>query len=347
MPIFSDVEFEKSYKAFLETQKEWLKLVANSMFYSDTNANGEESRPLAFTNREAVFKRAQELIHDWQRFADLADEKRRNSDIAITTMVYSPVPSIMVKPERVVVKRYPATSTTLHTREDLMKRYDKQIAKLRKLPFAEGAIMSLEAEKQVFADMPVASRFRSRTPGYSDTKVEVTWPGKSESEFMRYGAHGMLIYGPGLKVGREILVATDEKQEYHSHYDLISPIPCALFPNAKLYWLEDITRAKLIFEQRSVVEQAIQSRRYRFDARVSQKLKRAAETNRTQEVTEQIETKRAEMEKLNELDMHLFELKRDSGDYEVLKMPQLRQKYANEYEKRIGKPFNHVIRRFE
>lgn len=343
MANFSDVEFEERYKQFLQTQREWLELVAGLMFYSDKNANGEDCRPIAFTNKEKVFQRAHELVQDWQRFADLADEKRKNSDIAITTVAYTPVPTILVEPLHVTVNRYKATSTTMYTRENLINRYDKQIAKLRKVPFAEGAIQSLEAEKKAFVEAPEASRYRARTSGYHDTVVEVVKPGQEKVEILRPGVHGMLIYGPKLNRKKNILVSVDDKADYSSLYDLISPIACAILPNAKLYSLENIENAKLISQQRLVVERTINARRFHFDRRVQSKLARKAESADAEKVAADIEARRQAMEELNKRDWEIFDLKVASGDSEVMTMAEMREKYGDETESRRGKPLKTIV----
>lgn len=345
MAIFSDVDFEQRYKHFLEIQKEWLTLVAGLQFYTDKNANGDDCRPIAFTKKEDVFKRAHQLVQEWQSFATLADDMRKHRDIAITTLAYSPVPTILTNPRRVIVKRYAATSTSLHSREDLIKRYDKQIAKLKKLPFAEGAIGSLEAEKKVFVQMPEATRFRARNSGYSDTIVEIIPADSTDTEVMRYGSHGMLIYGPDMNKKRDVIVSIEDKIAYNSMYNLITPVPCALFPNAELYLLDDIEWAKLISQQRVVVERAVTSRRFHFENRVASKMARLAEAGKADEVAKQIEERRQAMEELNDIDWQVFDLKKASGNTEIMTMAEMRAQYGQETESRKGQTMKHLATR--
>lgn len=343
MANFSDVEFEKRYKQFLKTQKEWLELIADLTFYTDKNANGDVCRPLAFTNKEKVFKRAHEIVLDWQSFADLADEKRKNSDIAITRLVYTPVPCILVDPLHVTVTLNNATSTANHTREDLINRYDKQIAKLKKVPFAEGAIKSLRAEQQTFIDAPEASRYRARTGGYNDTLLEVVKPGNEKVEIMRYGSHGMLIYSRKLDPKKNIIVATEDRNDYRSLYDLIEPVPCALLPNAKLYSLVDIERGKLINKQRETVERTIVQRKFHFNRRIESKMARIKAGESADKLLAEIEESRLEMEELNRMDREIFELKIASGDIEKRTMTEIRRMYGNETASRRGKLMKDII----
>lgn len=338
MPNFSDVEFEKRYKHFLQVQKEWLTLITDNQIFSDRNSLGEECRPIGFITDKNAFKRAEHLLADWQSFADLAEEKRKERSIAITTNLYLPVPVLITNPKHVTINRFRATATANHTREDILKRYEKQLAKLRKVPFAAGAIMSLEDEMKAFEAAAPGVMYRARTSNYSDIQVTArhTDNKKDEGESFRYGAHGMLIYGDKLDKERDIKLNVTSNGNYTSPYDAISPVPCSILPNAKLYTMEDVEYSKVLAAQRSSVAYTVNTRRAQFENRAKAKIAKAKDATEARLFKAEIEENRDLLAKLEAYDWALLDKKVAAGDTEQLTMPEMRKRYGGE-EPRAGK----------
>ncbi|MDT0178158.1 hypothetical protein Q9R34_19220 [Enterobacter sp. BRE11] len=348
MPNFSDLEFEKRYKDFLQVQREWLELVTANQVYSELNANGDPSRPVAFTNDKKTFVRAEHLVKEWQRFADLAEEKRAESALAISTYVYSPVPSIIAGPSKVTISRFPCTSSGKLTRENILKRYTQQLKKLEKLPFAAGAILSLKEEMKAFEQQPEGTLYRSRISNYFDTQVTARFDSADDErnlENFRYGSHGLFIYSERMDRNRDIVANTNMTQSYNSPFDLIKPIPCAVLPSANIYLLEDVDRAKAHIKQGSFIENAISQRKRLFNKRCTARMERARTQEQAAAAVKKIEEGRAAMEELNEMDRELLKLKLAADDAEFLTMPQLRERYGNDVEHRIGKTMKQVVNR--
>lgn len=338
MPNFSDVEFEKRYKHFLQVQNEWLTLITDNKIFSDTNAMGEECRPIGFTTDKVVFLRAEHLLSEWQQFADMAEEKRKERSLAITTNLYLPVPAMVVNPESVAINRFRATATANHTREDILKRYQKQLAKLQKIPFAAGAIMSLQDEMKAFEDAEPGAMYRARTSSYSDIQVTAryTKDKKDEGTPFRYGAHGLLIFGENLKMGRDIKLNVNRTGKHGSSYDAISPVPCAVLPSAQVYTMEDVERSKVLAAQRSTVAYTVTTRRSQFEMRARAKIAKAKDADEARAFKAEIAASREMLKKLEEYDWKLLELKIAAGDTEQLSMTEIRKRYGHE-ESRIGK----------
>jgi hypothetical protein len=338
MPNFSDVEFEKRYKHFLQVQSEWLTLITDHQIFIDKNALGEECRPIGFITDKKAFQRAEHLLADWQSFADLAEEKRKARSIAITTNLYLPVPTLIVNPKHVTINRFRATATANHTREDILRRYEKQIGKLRKVPFAAGAIMSLEDEKKVFEEAAPGAMYRARTSNYSDIQVTARYTDdkKDEGESFRYGAHGMLIYGDNLNKERDIKLNVNSNGGYTSSYDAISPITCSVLPNAKLYTMEDVEYSKTLAAQRSSVAYTVNTRRAQFENRAKAKIAKAKDAQEARLFKAEIDENRDLLEKLEAYDWSLLDKKVAAGDTEQLTMPEIRKRYGGE-EPRAGK----------
>ena len=338
MPNFSDVEFEKRYKHFLQAQKEWLTLITDNQIFSDKNSTGEECRPIGFITDMKAFKRAEHLLADWQSFADLAEGKRKERSIAITTNLYLPVPVLITNPKHVTINRFRATATANHTREDILKRYEKQLAKLRRVPFAAGAIMSLEDEMKAIEAAAPGAMYRARTSNYSDIQVTAryTEDKKDEGESFRYGAHGMLIYGSKLDKERDIKLKVSSTGNYTSPYDAISPVPCSILPNAKLYAMEDVEYSKVLAAQRSAVAYTVQTRRAQFENRAKAKIAKATDATEARLFKSEIEENRDLLAKLEDYDWALLDKKVAAGDTEQLTMPEIRKRYGGE-EPRAGK----------
>lgn len=338
MPNFSDVEFEKRYKHFLQVQKEWLTLITDNQIFSDRNSMGEECRPIGFITDKKAFQRAEHLLADWQSFADLAEEKRKERSIAITTNLYLPVPVLITNPKHVTINRFRATATANHTREDILKRYEKQLAKLRRVPFAAGAIMSLEDEMKAFEAAASGAMYRARTSNYSDIQVTAryTEDKKDEGESFRYGAHGMLIYGDKMDKERDIKLNVTSNGNYTSPYDAISPVPCSILPNAKLYTMEDVEYSKVLAAQRSSVAYTVNTRRAQFENRAKAKIAKAKDATEARLFKAEIEENRDLLAKLEAYDWALLDKKVAAGDTEQLTMPEMRKRYGGE-EPRAGK----------
>lgn len=77
--------------------------------------------------------------------------------------------------------------------------------------------------------MPEGRIFRCRTEGYEDTIAEITFKGETESQKVRYGAHGAFVYHPGWTKDN-IIIQDKPVLEYAGKYDYISPVQCSLFP---------------------------------------------------------------------------------------------------------------------
>jgi len=338
MPNFSDVEFEKRYKQFLQVQTEWLTLITDNKIFSDKNALGEECRPIGFITDKTLFLRAEHLLSEWQKFADLAEEKRKERSIAITTNLYLPVPTMVVNPKHVTVNRFRATATSNHTREDIIKRYEKQIGKLKKVPFAAGAIMSLEDEMKVFEEAAPGKMYRARTSNYSDIQVTARYTDdkKEEGDSFRYGAHGLLIFGETLNKDRDIKLNVSRGGTYTSSYDVISPVPCSILPNAKLYTLEDVEYSKTLAAQRAAVAYTVQTRRSQFELRSKTKVAKAKNSEEARALKAEIAASRDLLARLEAYDWALLDKKVAAGDTEQLTMPEIRKRYGNE-EPRAGK----------
>jgi len=343
MSDFSDVEFEKRYKHFLQVQKEWLTLITDHQIFSDRNSMGEECRPIGFITDKKTFQRAEHLQADWQNFADLAETKRKERSIAITTNLYLPVPVLIVNPKHVTINRFRATATANHTREDILKRYEKQINKLRKVPFAARAIMSLEDEMKGIEAAAPGAMYRARTSNYSDIQVTVRYTDdkKDEGESFRYGAHGMLIYGDSLDKERDIKMNVTSNGNYTSPYDAILPVPCSILPNAKLYTMEDVEYSKVLAAQRAAVAYTVQTRRSQFENRARTKIAKAKNSQEVRLIKAEIDESRDLLDKLDTYDWGLFEQKVSANDTEQLTMPELRKRYGGE-ERRAGKKMRNM-----
>lgn len=337
MPVFDDVTFEQHYKEFLKVKASWLELVNSLAVHHSRNARDELIRPVAFSNDKKVFQKALDLHIKWKQFADFADERRKRKNIAIAAALYSPVPLMVIEPVRFSLTVFNATTTTNMTREDILQRYEKQRIKLKKIPFSTASINALKKEAEWFEAMPEGRMFRCRTEGYEDTVAEVIFKDETESQKVRYGAHGAFVYHPTWTKDN-ILIQDKPVLEYAGKYDYITPLQCSLFPASKLYDIEDINIADKKSQQRAVVEQAIHTRRYNFERRATSRMVRAQAEGNASAVALKIEQDRQVMARLNEMDLELLEKKIASDDLNVLKITELREKYG-ETQPRRGKKF--------
>ncbi len=335
MPTFSDVIFEREYKDFLQVKDEWLQIVESLAICHSKNSKNESIRPIAFTNDEKVFLKAVDLQFKWQKFAKHASELKKNKDIAIVVSIYSPVPILLIEPKKASISFFNATTTTTHTREDLIARYGKQITKLAKYPHAADAVASLEKEKANFARYPEGHKFRCRTGGYEDTIIDVVYKNQEESERIRCGVHGLLIYHPEW-TEHSVSVAREPSKEYMNKYNLIKPVTCSIFPNGELYDLDEIELAQAHSSQKTVVEQTISGRRYHFERRAKTKLARAKTEEETAEIRRGIEASRIQMEQLCQEDLELLSKKMATNNTAVLSMTELREMFGDK-RKRRGK----------
>ncbi|WP_333715771.1 hypothetical protein [Pantoea eucrina] len=337
MPNFSDLEFEKRYKHFLQVQQDWLTLITDNKFFSDTNAVGEECRPAGLLTDSAQFQHAQHLLAEWQSFAELAEEKRKERSIAITTNLYLPVPVLLINPAYVQIDRFRATATANHKREDILMRYEKQISKLKKITHAFGAIMTLEDERKYFEAAPVATVYRARTSTYTDIQVSVRHTtDQHEVDKFRYGAHGMLIIGDDLALGRNVKLNVSVTNTKSSLYDFIQPVPCSVLPSAQVYTLDDVELGKKMVSQRASVAYAVKQRRYQFDKRAKEKMARAKDPVEARAISLEIEAGREVLELMDAHDYELLDRKLAAGDESQLTMLQIRERYGNESD-RTGK----------
>lgn len=343
MPVFDDAIFEQHYKEFLKVKASWLELVNSLAVHHSKNARDELIRPVAFTSDGTVFHKALELHIKWKQFAEFADERRKRKSIAIAAALYSPVPLMVIEPVRFSLTVFNATTTTNMTREDILQRYEKQRIKLKKIPFSTASINALKKEAEWFEAMPEGRMFRCRTEGYEDTVAEITFQGETESQKVRYGAHGAFVYHPGW-TKENILIQDKPVLEYAGKYDYITPVQCSLFPSSKLYDIEDINIADKKTQQRAIVEQAIHTRRYNFERRATSRMVRAQAEGNASAVALKIEQDRQHMTLLNERDLELLEKKIASDDLNVLKITELREKYGDTQPRR-GKKFKELAQR--
>ena len=343
MPVFDDAIFEQHYKEFLKVKASWLELVNSLAVHHSRNSRDEPIRPVAFSSSATVFNKALELHIKWKKFAEFADERRKRKSIAIAAALYSPVPLMVIEPVRFSLTVFNATTTTNLTREDILQRYEKQRVKLKKIPFSAASINALKKESDWFEAMPEGRIFRCRTEGYEDTIAEITFKGETESQKVRYGAHGAFVYHPGWTKDN-IIIQDKPVLEYAGKYDYISPVQCSLFPGSKLYDIEDINIADKKSQQRAVVEQAIHTRRYNFERRATSRMARAQAEGNATAVALKIEQDRQNMIHLNEKDLELLERKISSDDLTVLKITELRGKYGDSKPRR-GKKFKELVQR--
>ncbi|WP_312329916.1 hypothetical protein [Atlantibacter hermannii] len=343
MPVFDDAMFEHQYKEFLKVKTDWLELVGSLAVHHSKNSRDELIRPVAFSNDESDFYRAIDLHIRWKKFAEMADERRKKKSIAIPASLYSPVPLMVIEPERFGLTTFNATTTTTNTREDILQRYEKQKLKLKKIPYTADSIKALDEEAAWFAALPEGRLFRCRTSGYEDTIAEIIFKGEQESHKTRYGVHGVFVYHPNW-TKENIIIQEGPSIEYSGKYDLISPVKCSLFPGSKLYDIEDINIADKKAQQRAIVDQAIHARRYNFERRAKSRMIRAETQEKAEIVAGQIEQDRQNMMRLNEMDLQLLDRKFASGNLNVLKMTELREMYG-EKQSRRGKKFKELAQR--
>lgn len=343
MPVFDDAIFEQHYKEFLKVKANWLELVNSLAVHHSKNSRDELIRPVAFSNSATEFQRALELHIKWKQFAEFADERRKKKSIAIAAALYSPVPLMVIEPVRFALTVFNATTTTNMTREDIIQRYEKQRVKLKKIPFSTASINALKKEAEWFEDMPEGRLFRCRTEGYEDTVAEIIFKDETDSQKVRYGAHGAFVYHPGWTKDN-IIVQDKPVIEYAGKYDYINPVKCSLFPNSKLYDVEDINIADKKSQQRAIVEQAIHTRRYNFERRATSRMVRAQAEGNASAVALKIEQDRQHMTRLNEMDLELLDKKISSDDLNVLKITELREMYGDTKPRR-GKKFKELAQR--
>ncbi|MDJ0023596.1 hypothetical protein QM543_09900 [Pantoea eucrina] len=351
MPKFSDVEFEQSYKHFLQVQREWFGLITPLIVYSEENANGEDARPIAFTNDKKILDRAQHLITEWQRFADLADAKRAETQaktLAVHISGYSPVPTIMVNPRKVTVTRFPGTSSGKATRESILNRYHQQLRKLDKVPFAAGAILSLKEEMKAFENAPEGALYRLRMSNYFDTQVMARFDSPNDERNVdnyRYGAHGMLIYSEHMDLKTDFTANLNPSSGAVSVFDLIKPLPCAVLPSATVYLMDDVDAAKLHHKQIYVIETAIYQRERLFKKRSEALMLRSDTQEQAQKAQEKIKAGAEAVAELNAMDRELMNMKTAAGDTELLTVPEMRARYANEFGRRSGHTLQQLVER--
>lgn len=338
MPAFNDVMFEQQYKLFLQTKKDWLRLVESHAICHSRNARDEKIRPIAFTNDEAVFNKAVDLHIRWKKFAELATEMKKNKSIAITTAIYSPVPMLIIEPVSVSIGFFNAATTSTHTREDLLTRYEKQINKLKKFPHTSDAIKALTDEMKDFEKYPEGHKFRHRVSGYQDTLLDVTFKGENEATRTRCGSHGVMIFHPHWEK-EDIKISLEPKSEYFNKYSLIDPLKCSIFPNGNVYSIDQIQLAEAKVSQKTVVEQSIISRITHFERRAKSKLARAKTEAEIEKAKRSIEVGRAKMEQLNQEDRELLERKFATDNYNILSITELRAMFGDTRNRR-GKNFN-------
>jgi len=351
MPKFSDVEFEQSYKHFLQVQRDWFSLITPITVYSEKNANGEDSRPVAFTNDKTILDRAEHLIAEWQRFADLADAKReekKNKTLAVHITAYSPVPTLMVNPRRVSVRRFPGASSGKVTRESLLNRYHIQMQKLEKIAFAAGAILSLKEEMKAFEEKPEGTLFRLRMTSYFDTQIMARFDSPDDERNIdnyRHGSHGMLIYSEHMDPKTDLVISLNPTTSSPSVFDMITPYPCAVLPNATVYLLDDVEAAKRHHKQIYNLETAIAQRQRLFKKRSDALMQRASTQEQAEKARAKIEANASAIAELNAMDRELLVLKQAAGDTELLSVVDLRARYANEFGRRNGHTLKQLVER--
>jgi len=351
MPKFSDVEFEQSYKHFLQVQREWFSLITPITVYTEDNANGESSRPIAFTSDKKMLDRAQHLIAEWQRFADLADAKRAETKaktLAVHISCYSPVPTIMVSPRKVTVTRFPGTSSGKATRESILNRYHQQLRKLDKVPFAAGAILSLKEEMKAFENAPEGALYRLRMSNYIDTQVMARFDGPNDERNLdnyRYGAHGMLVYSEHMNPKADFTINLNPSSGTMSVFDELTPLPCAVLPSATVFLMDDVEAAKLRHKQVYILETAIYQRERLFRKRSEALMLRSDTQEQAQKAREKIKAGAEAVAELNAMDRELLTMKTAAGDNDLLTVPEMRARYANEFGSRGGHTLKQLVER--
>ena len=243
--------FEAEYKDFLKVRREWLELVFAHAVYTDKNGQGEDCRPVAILTDKRTLNKAEELLHKWQQFADLAESKRASGISSAPSPLYLPVPAILKGAKRFSIGSFEATSTKNYYREEILRKIDKRLNILLKAPKKDTfTITDLEMDKVVIGNYAEGTRFRYRIAGYRDTMIDLSFSPEhnkySVDERYRVGTHGVIIDGNEMDTPTAYQINNGEKLVYNSHYAMISPVRCSLFAGGSLYLISDIEKAKTL-----------------------------------------------------------------------------------------------------
>jgi hypothetical protein len=341
----SNLDFESRYKRFLVVAKEWADITKKYKIYADKNAVGTEFRLAALTDDDAVVYKATELLKHWQEFADYCTELRKNRSKRITILagMYTPIPSIYHDPKGVVkITRTDATSTSTFMREDIIKRYEKMIKKLSKIPEVASSVEVFNKELKYFSDMPEGTQFRARRSGYSDSYLDIFTP-EGDSFRERFGTHGILIYSKSLK-RQDIEILNEHSGINVTVYDYLEPIQCSVLDDHKLYRIEDVEREQAFLKQRSYIQRIIATRRIRYEGKYRARLALAEEKGDVDKVQEGINKRLEALDRLDKMDMALCDAKVAAGDMSMDTMEELRARYGKPIEEEYGITFPLALR---
>lgn len=240
MPNLSDTHFEEAYKHFLTIQVEWMDMINATLIFSDHDVRGRPFRQIGLLNSEEDYAKAQHLVAEWQRFADLANERRgRKHAVSVLKEIYHPVPSLLEVNRYTRISRRPTHASRDYSRESLLSMYDTMISKLSRGIKNPALIAPLQKEREYFEHTAPGTMFRKRTHGFSEVNVELTPESGGAVERLRQGSHGALLFNPALKPS-DIAIRESELDTYVCFASRLAPIPCVLFENTELFTLEDL-----------------------------------------------------------------------------------------------------------
>ncbi|PIJ43364.1 hypothetical protein [Tatumella sp. OPLPL6] len=335
MATFTDKKFEEMYRDFRNVHAEWETLIKDALIYSDTDTRGIPFRFVGLINDPKLLEKAEQIVADWQRFADVFNKQAQGSKSTILKETYLPVPYIVkVKKELEIIRR-PASTSFVHPRESLLSRYDSTIARFSKVTAAVKFIDYLKQERDFFLGEPEGTLYRLRATGFT----ELTYlhnPGADLSpERAQIGAHGALFFSETMTKD-DVSFRDVQSSDQRSVYDRIAPLPCSVLDQGELYRVDDVEFERQFREAYRLVQRNDVSMRNGWEKREKEARRKYRGTEKYNTYIANANALRPIRKWLIEQDYILVERLRDTAEFDLKSIVDIRARYLYDDELATG-----------
>lgn len=237
----SATNYEKKFREFLSIKRQWTELVNSLARFHSENAYGQLMRPIAITNDVTILERAKNLVQQWKRFADFAEQCREEGSSSGSRNDYWPVPFIVSGAIRIFINEGTAQAISKVSREKLLSKLERRKnTLLREGMEHSNEFHDCEFDIERFEKYEFGTIFRRRLAGYADTIITVNR--MDEHEFVyRAGTWGVLIDS---RILQEDVNYRKKGKQIKSFYEFCTPIMCSLYDSGALYLEEEVLRVK-------------------------------------------------------------------------------------------------------
>ncbi|NEG94114.1 hypothetical protein [Leclercia adecarboxylata] len=228
---------ERLYLEFMTFRREFLDEALHRAEYTITSRYGEVFRPVVLLQPDEHSTYSAKI----QKWVDYAEKLEEFPDLHIPPQIFKPYPKMISGATRVRVYELDAVTVRNWPVSKVIDAMQAKIRRSREKPECVELCAQLHKEIEYLTTLPGDARMYMRREGFKDTIANIAYEGSTELELERVSSHGLFIVDNSqLKLSTK----TTRERESTSPYDLIDGIPTVMWPDTKLYLVEEVEKVR-------------------------------------------------------------------------------------------------------